>query len=347
LSGTGSARRTLLRQRGVRRALVIAIVVLTTILASSLPASLEGLGIVAVLVLVAMDVMAVVATDALAFVRGAVLDERERANRDRAYRRGFRILGLALVLTLLVATVGAQVATATSAGSQSPSELNAGIVGRVVVAILNLLVMMPTLVLVWADAVPADDGAAATTSHSTRLRAGAAWLLLPAILAVWVVDVATAPSTAAWASDTFVEGFSMSGATCTHVVSGRIVGLEFGAIVGLRAEVCWNGVDAFVVGDPTVPLPASAIARLNPPGGGIPAQYLDPADPQATLCGAESNGDFAVLSPPVCTAVIDPTGTLHYTVRARLTPLPFGIAAGDVRVNLVVTRAGVVLLSGG
>lgn len=339
MSGTGRARRTLLRQRGVRRALVIAIVVLTTILASSLPASLEGLGIVAVLVLVAMDVTAVVATDALAFVRGAVLDERERANRDRAYRRGFRILGLALVLTVLVATW--------SPGSQSPSELNAGIVGRVVVAILNLLVMMPTLVLVWADAVPADDGDAATTSHSTRLRAGAAWLLLPAILAAWVVDVTTAPSTAAWASDTFVEGFSMSGATCTHVVSGRIVGLEFGAVVGLRAEVCWNGVDAFVVGDPTVPLPSSAIARLNPPGGGIRAQYLDPADPQATLCGAESNGDFAVLSPPVCTAVIDPTGTLHYTVRARLTPLPFGVAARDVRVNLVVTRVGVVLLSGG
>ncbi len=34
---------------------------------------------------------------------------------------------------------------------------------------------------------------------------------------------------------------------------------------------------------------------------------------------------------------------MHYTVSARVSPLPFGIASREVSIELVVTRAGKIL----
>jgi hypothetical protein len=160
-------------------------------------------------------------------------------------------------------------------------------------------------------------------------------LVLPAIAAAWLLAVAVAPSQAAEASTNWqISGPSLAGASCRHFAAGRVVGAGFGGLVGLRAEVCWNGRQAFLFGDPAAP----------PPPGVIPAELGGmPPIPDLTACGVDNQDDFATVSGTRCTATTDPDGTLHYSVHARVAPVPFGIAARDVALTLVVTRDGRVL----
>jgi hypothetical protein len=178
--------------------------------------------------------------------------------------------------------------------------------------------MLPTMVVAWSGR---NSGGRVT------LLSG---LAVPALAAAWVLAVAWTPVQAAAVSRNFeIAGTMASGSTCAHFVAGRIVGGGFGATVGMRVEVCWNGRTAFVVGDPGIPLPAGVDG--------------DTADSVLTACGADDVEDFAVVTGTTCTATVDARGTLHYTVHARVVPpgLPFG--ARDVTMELVVTRDGRVL----
>ena len=175
-------------------------------------------------------------------------------------------------------------------------------------------------------------------------RRGLAWLAPPAVAAAWLVLLAVGPEQTAAASRNS-SSFSLQGASCAPFAGGRIVGTEFGATVGMRVGVCWNGHDAFVYGDPNIPLPPSAIAALEMPQGvdlGPGGSNANPAQLDITSCGADNLDDFATVSATSCTAVIDSTGTLHYTVHARVSA-PFGIGQHDVTLSLVVDRNGHVL----
>jgi hypothetical protein len=135
----------------------------------------------------------------------------------------------------------------------------------------------------------------------------------------------------------------VQGASCAPFAAGRIVDAEFGATVGMRVGVCWNGHDAFVWGDPRISLPQSAIAGLAVPAGvDLGAGDLNPAQSDITACGADNLDDFATVSGTSCTGVIDSAGTLHYSVRARVSA-PFGLGQRDVILTLVVDRNGHVL----
>ena len=341
------------RQQRARRRLVVLTLALSVFLAVDLPASLHGFGVVPVLVLVGLDVVLLNSTDGLAFARSRSLDERQRALRDRAYRLGFRLLGLAFVLLLVASILVAALEAFVAQDATGPvtAQLDSGLSGRMLVAIVELLVMMPTLVIAWVAPDPVDEEAAELPSASTRRRrnARAIWLSLPVVAATWICVAAVTPVQTAVAATNFSVGFEMSGATCRHVVAGRIVGAEFGATVGLRAEVCWNHTDAFVVGDPAFPLPTSAVAGLGPPGvSPPPAASMDPsgfnrADPSLTECGGDSSDDFAALSSLRCSATIDSAGTLHYGVHAHVSVLPFSIGARDITMSLVVDRDGRIL----
>jgi hypothetical protein len=149
------------------------------------------------------------------------------------------------------------------------------------------------------------------------------------VAAAWLLAVSWAPVQAAGPSRSFGVDLSLQGSTCRHFATGRIVGAGFGATVGMRVEVCWNGREAFVVGDPGVPLPAGIMAPTD--------------DPLLTACGLDDREDFATVSGTTCTARIDDDGTLHYSVRSRVSPLPLPIGAREVRMDLVVTGSGVVL----
>jgi hypothetical protein len=329
-----------LGSRRARRLAVILIVTTTALLTSLVPTSLHGFAIVVVLALVSLDGIIIRATGGLAFSRRAALDEREMALRDLAYRRGFRLLGLAVVLALVLIVGTGILASVTTNGSSGLgiAVVDNGITGRVLVALLESLVMMPTLVIAWIDRdrIDADD-----RPQGSRL----VWLAVPALAVAWLTLTVAAPEQAA--ATTTHTSFSMAGATCAPFAAGRIIGTEFGATVGMRAGVCWNGHDAFVVGDPAIPLPQSAIdamfAQLPPDARtAIPPAFINPAQPDVTACGADNLDDFATVSATTCTGRIDSAGTLHYTVRARVAGL-FGLGQRDVVLTLVVDRNGRVL----
>jgi hypothetical protein len=293
---------------------VLAVLAVCALLVSPVP--LRGLGAVLLLVLAVLDVVLVAATGGLAFARAASLDERQVALRDLAYRRGFRLLGLGIVLAVIASFAGAYVVTVRSAGG-ALSQVDSGFSGRVLVAISELVVMLPTLVVAWND----RSGGGAPSR--------AALLAVPAVAGLWLAAVGWTPAQAAGASRNFGISASAMGSTCGHVVGGRIVGGGFGATVGMRVEVCWNGRTAFVIGDPAIALPAGVMA--------------DPDDRFLTACGADNVDDFATVTGTTCTAAVDPDGTLHYTVRAHVAPWWLPIGGRDVVMQLVVTRDGRVL----
>ena len=332
-----------LRSRRACRTAVALVVATTALLGSLLPTSYHGFAILAVLLLIGLDVVLIQATAGLAFTRRRALDERERALRDLAYRRGFRLLGLAMVLEVVVLIATDILAFYLGGGALAGLGLNAvdnGITGRALVALLELLVMMPTMVIAWVDGDRDED----EVLHAAR-RGWLAWLTLPAVALAWLILVAVGPEQVAAASRNS-SLHSLQGASCSHFAGGRIVGAQFGATVGMRVEVCWNGRDAFVVGDPSIPLPQSAIDGIEAPvppseRASLPTD-LNPAQPDITACGSDNLDDFATVSVTRCAGVIDDAGTLHYSVRARVAG-PFGIGQRDVTLTLVVDRNGRVL----
>jgi hypothetical protein len=332
-----------LRTRRARRLATAAVVGITAMLGSLVPPSLHGLGILAVLVLAGLDVLLVQGTDGLAFARRRTLDERERALRDLAYRRGFRLLGLAAILEVVLLAVTAIVSTLLPHGQWlGTTVVNDGVGGRALVALAELLLMTPTLVIAWVGPDREDVQRRSRTAH-------ALWFPVPVLAGLWLVLLALAPAQVATASAN-TSSASLVGATCQQFSAGRIVGAEFGAAVGMRVEVCWNGHDAFVLGDPGIPLPPSVIAAYNAqvPAdaqvGGTDAAMFNPAQPDLTGCGRDNIDDFATIASTVCTARIDAAGTLHYVVKAVVSG-PLGIGRRDVRLTLVVNRNGKVLQS--
>ncbi|MBO0683573.1 MAG: hypothetical protein J2P45_10485 [Candidatus Dormibacteraeota bacterium] len=292
-------------------------------LVSGLPRSLHGTGIVLVVALAVLDLVLVRATGGLAFAAGSALDEREIAVRNLAYRRGFRLLGAALVLAVAIWWVGNIVAFAITYPGPS-SQVDSGVSGRFVVAILELVAMMPTLVIAWMEPALAVGRWA---SLGPPALAGSATVV------VWLLTLALAPVQVASPSlNGGAGGVALTSRVgpCHQFVGGRIVGAGFGATVGTHVVVCWDGRRTYVVGAP---------------GGSGTGQLVSSpmGEPTLTACGADSSGDFAVVSGPTCTTRISADGTLHYTFRARVSPLPFEMGAREVTMNLVVTRQGRVL----
>jgi hypothetical protein len=331
----------LLSSRRARRIVVGIVVAVTALLGSLVPASLHGFAILLVLLLAGLDIALIRATDALAFTHGRTLDERERALRDMAYRRGFRLLGLAFVVEILILIATGILAFYISGAAHGlgTSVVDSGIPGRALVGLLEALIMLPTLVIAWVDPDRVTDDEPA---GSPRRRL--AWLALPAVAAAWLVLMIIGPEQAAAASRN-TSSFSLEGSSCAPFAGGRIVGAEFGATVGMRVGVCWNGHQAFVIGDPSIPLPPSAIAGIGVPPGtdlGPGDSNVNPAQPQITSCGGDNLDDFATVSATSCTGIIDSAGTLHYTVHARVSA-PFGIGQHVVTLSLVVDRNGHVL----
>jgi hypothetical protein len=332
-----------LSSRGHRRVAVVIVLTITAFLGALIPQSYHGLAIAVVLLLVALDIRLIRATGGLAFTRRTTLDERETGLRDLAYRRGFRLLGLAVAVELVIIIATNIIVAATSAPTQfggfsSSSQLSNVITGRGLTWIVELLVMAPTLTIAWVDGdhLEADD-------TQTSRRGALLWLTLPALAGAWLLVVSTSPEQEVKASPNNGGSYNVQGASCAHFVAGRMVGSEFGATVGMRVEVCWNGTDAFVFGDPSIPLPQAAIARMNLPAGtlaGVPPSFVDPALPFLTSCGADNVDDFATVSGMSCTASIDGAGTLYYTVFARVSALPGGTGQHDVSLHLVVARDG-------
>jgi hypothetical protein len=284
-----------------RRVAVLAVLAVCALLVSPLP--LLGLGLVAAPALAALDAVLLAATGGLAFARAGSLDERQAALRDLAYRRGFRLLGLGIVAAVMAWVVSSYVLVVLVGPSGGLTEVDSGISGRLLVAIAELIVMLPSLVIAWSPREVRGPGGKLVPAFA-----------VPALAVGWLLALAWAPAQPAAVAHDF--SVSTSESTCAHFVAGRIVGGGFGATVGMRVEVCWNGKTAALLPEP---------------------------DRFFTACGADNVEDFAVVSGTTCTTTVDARGTLHYTVHGHVEPLPFSMGARDVSMELAVARDGRVL----
>jgi hypothetical protein len=346
VSGSTPIIRARLAGRPGRRSLVVAAWTLIALLASALP--LHGFGILVVMALAGLDILLLQATGWLAFRRGSRLDERQRRLRDFAYRRGFRWIGLAIVLLYvlwLASDIAVTVISATTSQFSIPafSAVNTGTPGRIVIALAEVLLMLPTCVIAWREDGGGDTDGVADGTERDRRRTWVAWLVLPGIAAAWFAAVVWLPLQSAPHGSFSSSGGGPSGTTCQTYAGGVMAGAEFGASVGLRANVCWDGSVAYVSGNPSLPLPASVIRDYGVPEFTPSASEINPAQPMLSGCGLDNLSDFAAVGQTTCTERIDASGTMYYTVSARVSPLPFGIASREVSVALVVTRTGKVL----
>lgn len=305
------------------RTCVVLVALLWLVLASQLPYSLNGAGVVVLLALVALDVLLGVTTGWLAFAPTPRLDERQAALRDRAYRIGFRLVGAGVLIMFLLYIAGNIVQAIMASGQlRFPTD---GFGARTALAIVELFLIAPTAVVAWL--LPPEN-------ESTDRRP-ARWLPLvavPAVALVWLIAVLAAPVQSTTVATIPDNGFAMSDATCGHFSAVDRVAYGFGGGARLEAEVCWNRQQAFPVGDNSLPHPASR------PAGEFARPF-----PGLTSCAPRAmDTDFGTVSEH-CSFQIDAAGTFHLMLRGRVSPLPGGFLARDVEIQLVVPPDGSVV----
>ena len=297
------------------------------LLCSPIPHTLNGTGSIVVLTLIALDLVLGVRTRWLAFSSRRRLDERQGALRDDAYRTAFHWMRAAVILMLILATIGAGLTTIEGATGL------AGVSLRFLAALLELIVILPTAVIAWEG----DGVSHSPEASSWSVRRWSALIAVPVLALVWFTVVPKLPARTVVATP--VNGsmlFSMEGASCQHYAVEKEIAAGFGGALGVRAEVCWNGTQAFVVGDPKLPLPAGVLPHQE----ALPA---GPAYPRLTSCSpGYGESDFGVTSQS-CSEHIDADGTMTLTARGRVSPLPFDLSARHLEVQLVVNRDGKVV----
>ena len=240
----------------------------------------------------------------LAFARRASMDERERALRDLAYRRGFRLLGLAVLVDVVVLIASAFLVAILVPGDSGfgSSAVNNGVSGRGLLVLAQLVLMTPTMVIAWVS-MDVEEDEVSRGGGRGLVRAA---LALPALAGAWLALALLAPDQVVTASNASAQA-SVQGATCLYFATGRMTGAEFGATVGMRVDVCWNGHDAFVFGNPRIPLPQSAVDAMEaniPPADRLPASDVNSFNvemPQVSGCGLDNTEDFATVSSTTCT----------------------------------------------
>jgi hypothetical protein len=210
--------------------------------------------------------------------------------------------------------------------SQLAAQLPDGFGGRAILALMELLVILPTAVIAWQQ--PADVG-------SQRSPRDWLWLgAIPLLALAWLMVVSAGP-------DQLLTrvgpdgGFSLANASCQHYAAQRRVAFGFGGAIRAGVEVCWNGRQAFVFGNPNLTPPTANL----PVEGGMP--YLN------DLFSCEPSPidtDFASVSEQ-CAEQIDADGTMRLTVAGLLSPAG-RLAQRQLRIELVVDRNGKVIRFG-
>jgi hypothetical protein len=190
--------------------------------------------------------------------------------------------------------------------NHSLSHLPLGIRPRQLVALLELLVIAPTALIAWMAA--ANPRLAARGKE--RLRSWAPALSIPLLAVVWMTAIAVMPARTVTAQDA-PDGFFRWGATCGHFAAMKEIGYGFGGAVQLQSEVCWDGQGALVVWD------------------------------DRSSCTAEETGDDFALVSVDCVQWGN-----HLSLHGRVSPLPGGLGARDVVIQIEVGASGGVIALG-
>jgi hypothetical protein len=304
------------------------------LLASSLPASLHGTGIVLLLALVALDLALGVTTDWLAFLPTARLEERQATLRDRAYRVAFRLVAVGVLVMVAFTVVGA---IAAGDNLQNVNAVPDAISPRHLLAFLELLVVTPTVVVAWFQ----DD-----ESGSERRPWQAWWplVLVPLVAGGWWVAVQVLPAQVVTMRG--MNGmFEASGASCDHFAAEKSVAGGLGGTARLKVEVCWDGQHAWAFGDPSLHTPMD-IVPSPVPAGELASPLAMPSFRGLTSCAPrDPDSDFVNVSES-CTQQIGADGTMRLTVHATISPLPGGVGRREVQIQLLVDANGRLLAQG-
>ena len=292
------------------------------LLASPWPESLNGSGMVVVLALATLDILLGITTGWLAFKPSSRLDEREMDLRNRAYRIGFRLIAVGILLTVALTFV-VDMATAQNGVNHIAAVVPDGFSGRLMAAVVELLLILPTAVIAWVQ----DD----LWLGERRLSGWLPLLAVPLLGFFWFAVITLSPVQVITKSDSSNTGMDMANASCAHYAAEQRVGFGIGGASRFGAEVCWNGLKAFVVGDPS----------LTPPAANLPMEAASvPRLPDLVSCTPyPGDSDFATVSQR-CSETIDNLGTMHLVVRSTVSPLPGGIGARELRMELVVDHWG-------
>lgn len=322
---TATPRTQLARISGwpTERVVVVLIGLLWLLLVFPLPRSLGGSGMLVAVLLLTLDLVLGILTRGLAFAPTWRLDERLTVIRDQAYRSAFRIMRTAVVVMLVLGVVDS--ALKSFSGQNGPD----GVSLRFLLAFIEMLVVLPTAVVAW-------EQTATRPSVEHGPLPPTAWIILllaPVLLVAWTALAPSLPVRYVVTRPTGIS-FDLTGARCTQFLVAKEVGAGLAGAVGFHAEVCWNGEKAFVVGDPSLPLPSGVLPQqdLMPPGG--------LSEPELTACApGVRETDFGAVS-QTCTQMIDAGGTLTLIAHGRVSPYPGGIAARPLDIRLVVARDG-------
>jgi hypothetical protein len=141
-----------------------------------------------------------------------------------------------------------------------------------------------------------------------RLRNWAPALSIPALAMVWFIAVAAMPARTVTVREA-PDSFFWWGATCGHFAAMKEVGYGFGGAVQLQTEVCWNGEGALVVWN------------------------------DRSSCTVADH-DFALVSEECI------MWGNRLTLHGRVLPLPGGLGARDVELQLEVGASGGVIALG-
>jgi hypothetical protein len=300
----------------------MAIVVGTGFLVLPVQAQLGGWGAIVAILVVALDGALLARTGAIAFLPTARLDERLAGARNRAYRLGYRTVGVAVLAIVLLHFL-----------LREPSFLSQrdavwdGLSPQVVFVVLEVLLVTPSMILAWGGH-DLDGG--------QRLRSSAMSVpgssMIAAVAALgWIALVSVAPQRAATLVVSPETDVSVAGASCAHVLSIRDVAFGLGGVVRMRSEVCWNGHVAFVFGaGRNIPLPPGALTGDT-----------NPLLPDLMTCGPDlDQQDVIRIAEVRCSATVDRSGTLHYRASGHVFPTPLGVGGRDVEINIEVTPDG-------
>jgi len=314
------------------RFVLLLLVACWLLLASSIPTSLHGAGIVLLLAVIALDLVLGVMTDWLAFLPTSRLDERQAALRNRAYRLGFRLLAAGVLLMVPFAIFGAALATS---NMQSINAVPDAITPRHLAAFLELLIVGPTAIIAWLQR---DDE---ITSALARPRGWWSLLTVPLLAGLWFVAGQVLPAQT-YTGHGMNGSFQAFGATCDHYAAEKSVAGGFAGATRLKVEVCWDGRNAWAFGDPSLHTPIN-LMPAPVPADQLLTPYSMPTLPDLTSCTpSDPDRDFVAVSES-CTEEIDANGTMRLTVRGRVSPLPGGAGSREVQIRLVVTRDGQVV----
>ncbi|MGH7643844.1 MAG: hypothetical protein ACRENX_12690 [Candidatus Dormibacteria bacterium] len=304
-------------------------VLLWALLASPVPTSLRGGGVLVVAFLLGLAVALNQTTSWKTWRRPSQLDERESQLRDRAFRLAFRSVGAGLFLLIVTASVSS-ILRSLDSGSDPLAFPNGP---RYLLAFLLLLALLPSVVHAWLEQDQLD-GPSGRHDRGRGVRTVVARVVAPVLTAlivagVWIAAVAILPPRFSQVVQNPSPSFGYGGAHCETLAVSRELGAGLGSAITVDVDVCWDGREAW-----------DGSQRKPPTDDG--ASMTAPAKTCSLRLDAT---DFQDISKESCTEQDAADGTFHLVARAEVSP-ELGIGAErTLQASLTVNWSGRVLHS--